>query len=305
MGYIYKITNIKNNKCYIGETIQTPEKRWKDHKGAMKRDGGCRALKMAIKKYGLENFKFEVIIICFDEDRLIYEKEYIKKYNSMAPNGYNILAGGQEGVLGFKHSEETRKIISAKSKENSSKPEMREKSRQRMIELHKRINSGEVVKKTSKWYKALEEGRIGNRGGKMNNEVKCKISNSLKTYYASDNKLVNINKDKWQQMLKNKKGSNLNENHRNNISAGLTNYFNSQYESFYNNTDNVRDSRTKLIAEYNDKDELIKIYPSIAEASRKLGITAHHMGKIVRRKNNKYNNSVWKYYDEKNLKTNQ
>ncbi len=26
MGYIYKITNIKNNKCYIGETIQNPKK---------------------------------------------------------------------------------------------------------------------------------------------------------------------------------------------------------------------------------------------------------------------------------------
>ena len=29
MEYIYKITNTLNNKCYIGETIQTPEKRWK------------------------------------------------------------------------------------------------------------------------------------------------------------------------------------------------------------------------------------------------------------------------------------
>jgi hypothetical protein len=40
MGYIYKITNIISNKCYIGETIQLPEKRWKDHKNAIKRDGG-------------------------------------------------------------------------------------------------------------------------------------------------------------------------------------------------------------------------------------------------------------------------
>jgi hypothetical protein len=40
-----------------------------------------------LNKYGLESFKFEVVIICFDEDRFNYEKEYIKKYNSQAPNG--------------------------------------------------------------------------------------------------------------------------------------------------------------------------------------------------------------------------
>jgi group I intron endonuclease len=191
MGYIYKITNIINNKCYIGETIQTPEKRWKDHKSAFKRNGGCTALKSAILKYGLENFKFEVLIICFDQDRLIYEKQYIKKYNSLAPNGYNILEGGQEGVLGYKHSNETKKKISLKSKENSSKPEIKEMSRQRAIELNNRIKSGEIVKKSEKWYKALEEGRIGNRGGNHNEETKKKISEGLKKYFEDNGSTIN------------------------------------------------------------------------------------------------------------------
>jgi hypothetical protein len=304
MGYIYKITNIKNNKCYIGETIQDIKKRWRDHLSAIKRDGGCKALKSAITKYGLESFKFEIIIICFDDDRLIYEKQYIKKYNSLVPNGYNILEGGQEGVLGFKHSEETKRLISLKSKENNNKPEVKEKLRQRMFELHKRIKSGEVVKKSVKWYKALEEGRIGNRGGKSSDETKQKISNGLKSYYTSNSEKLTRNKEKWHQMLKNKKGSNLDETHKNNISTGLNNYFNAQYDAFYNNlNNNIKDSRTKLVGEYSVENELIKIYPSVAEASRKLGITAHHMGQIIRRKNNNYNNSIWKYYDKKDLKT--
>jgi group I intron endonuclease len=303
MGYIYKITNIKNNKCYIGETIQNPKKRWKDHRSAIKRDDGCKALKNAINKYGLNNFKFEVIIICFDEDRLIYEKEYIKKYNSMVPNGYNILAGGQEGVLGFKHSEETKKKISEKSKENSNKPNVKEQSRRNAIELNRRIKSGEVVKKSENWYKALEEGRIGNKGGTHNDETKKKISDSLKIYYESN--VNNVNKDKWHQMLKNKKGIDLSDTHKDNISAGLSNYYNSKYNSFYDNINEgkiIKDSRTKLVGEYSLDNKLIKLYPSIAEASRSINITPHHMGKIIRRDNNKYKESIWKYYEEKELK---
>jgi group I intron endonuclease len=307
MGYIYKITNIVNNKCYIGETIQQPRRRWTSHKSAIKRNGGCRALKLAINKYGIENFKFEVLTVCLDKDRLAYEKIYIKEYNSIVPNGYNILAGGQEGMLGFKHSEETKRIIALKSKEYGNRPEVKEKSRQKMIELNRRIKSGEVIKKSAKWYKALEEGRVGNRGRKLNVITKNKISNSLKAYYALHRRKGTINNEKWHQMLRSKKGVDLNQSHKNNISSGLNNYFNIQYDLFYNNpTDNIiKDTRTKLVGQYSLEENLVKIYPSVAEAARSIGIKSHHMGKILRRKNNIYNESIWKYYDKKNLKTSQ
>lgn len=53
--------------------------------------------------------KFEILIICFDDDLLKYEREYIKKYNCQIPNGYNILSGGQlgDGFVGYKHTPET------------------------------------------------------------------------------------------------------------------------------------------------------------------------------------------------------
>ena len=78
MGYIYKITNTVNNKCYIGETTQsTPEKRWSHHRNSLESYVGCPALKASMKKHGIEKFKFEILIICFDEDVFKYEKEYI------------------------------------------------------------------------------------------------------------------------------------------------------------------------------------------------------------------------------------
>jgi group I intron endonuclease len=67
MGFIYKITNLKTRKCYIGETKEeNPETRWRGHLQAMARGKGCPALRDSIQKHGIENFKFEVLIICFD-----------------------------------------------------------------------------------------------------------------------------------------------------------------------------------------------------------------------------------------------
>jgi group I intron endonuclease len=120
MGFIYKITNIITKKCYIGETKKSnPELRWNEHKRKIEKGIGCPALQEAIKKYGVENFKFEVLIICFDEDRYKFEIEYIKKFNSIAPNGYNLTKGGEGGgFYGKKHKAETIIKINNTIKQN-------------------------------------------------------------------------------------------------------------------------------------------------------------------------------------------
>ena len=91
MGYIYKITNKVDGKIYVGQTIQVLEDRWRQHK---KIGSNCRYLKRAFNKYGIDNFEFNIICICFDEDTNKFEEEYIKKFNTLVPNGYNLRAGG-------------------------------------------------------------------------------------------------------------------------------------------------------------------------------------------------------------------
>lgn len=107
MGYIYLVTNTINGKQYVGQSCcDDIQKRWNDHKRCKKTSLGTYIYN-AYKKYGNDKFKYQLICICFDEDCDTYEREYIKKYNTITPNGYNMLEGGKS----VKHSKETRELI--------------------------------------------------------------------------------------------------------------------------------------------------------------------------------------------------
>lgn len=93
--YVYKISNTVNSFVYIGLTTREPEKRWKEHLYSAKKSN--RRLYRAMRKHGVENFKFEVIAYLkeLDNSPLLFqiEKEYITKNNSYW-FGYNDTIGG-------------------------------------------------------------------------------------------------------------------------------------------------------------------------------------------------------------------
>lgn len=94
---IYKITNLSNNKFYIGQSINI-EKRWIKHKQiSSQKNSNCYdyPLYRAIRKYGIENFKFEIVELC--EESQLNEKEIYWIYTLNSTNndiGYNICNGG-------------------------------------------------------------------------------------------------------------------------------------------------------------------------------------------------------------------
>ena len=107
MTGIYKITNLLNNKSYIWQSIHI-ERRWEEHKRTyLERES---VLYKAMKKYGVSNFKFEIICECLAEELDFLEKEYINNFSTLVPNGYNVQLWGKswEQVM----SEKIKKIIS-------------------------------------------------------------------------------------------------------------------------------------------------------------------------------------------------
>lgn len=210
MGFIYKITNIVTKKCYIGETVQkNPECRWRRHINSVKTTKGCPALKDAIKKYGIDKFKFEILIICFDEDRHKYEKEYIKKYNSQVPNGYNILPGGQigESRLGTKHTPEAiKKMIEGIRKFREKNPNYYETYREKHQESIKQINHSECIKNSEKFKIASLKRKIEGNSKERN----IKTSETLTKYFENNIK-------KHREIMTNAKGKTVIQYSKDNI----------------------------------------------------------------------------------------
>ena len=92
---IYKIENLINQKIYIGQSVNI-ERRWKSHKKDafdVNNHNYNTHLYRSIRKYGLENFSFEVIEECCINELNDRERYWIKQYNSFF-NGYNLTFGG-------------------------------------------------------------------------------------------------------------------------------------------------------------------------------------------------------------------
>lgn len=91
--FIYKITNLINGKCYIGQTTRNIKERWNSH---CYRKDSKSIINFAINKYGKNNFKLEILektTINKLDKKEIY---WINKLNTMAPNGYNLESGGNK-----------------------------------------------------------------------------------------------------------------------------------------------------------------------------------------------------------------
>lgn len=108
-AYIYKIENLINHQCYIGQT-RNINKRWTRHRTEpfnQNSEAYEYPLYRAIRKHGLENFSFEVLEECLVSELNDKEIQYIKQYDSYF-HGYNQTFGGdtravvdKEKILGI------------------------------------------------------------------------------------------------------------------------------------------------------------------------------------------------------------
>lgn len=182
---IYKITNQVNRKVYIGQSWDI-EKRynWSSEEDVLKRSTNSH-LKSSFKKYGLENFSFEVLyettqVESLDEDMIqlklnMMEMSYIDHFKSYDPKyGYNKTYGGEGG----RPTEETRRKKSESTKGNNNpmygKNPFSKKTQEEMNIIKKKISESNIGRNVSEeTRKKISEA---NKGMRHSEETKRKLS---------------------------------------------------------------------------------------------------------------------------------
>ena len=148
-GEIYMITCIAENKNYIGQTIKTTPKRWKSHIANIKfGKKDCTLLYKAMRTY--TNYELDFEVKCLKKDIQHseldkWEEYFIKEYNTLYPNGYNIRIGNgsSKKIVVLReydcHNEETRKKISTSQLGNRRPPKENKEKDHNGIKIPKNI----------------------------------------------------------------------------------------------------------------------------------------------------------------------
>jgi len=174
---IYKTTNLVNGKFYIGKDVRNDPNYL----------GSGILLSKAIKKYGADNFRKEIIEECKNQIELAEREIYwIDKLNANDRSiAYNIAPGGLGGDT-FAH--------------NPNKEEIRERHREATSKLMKERNG--YFEDTNKQRKACIKGGKSHLGKKRSKDTCQKISESLKGRVITDEWKENISKGTKEAMAK-------------------------------------------------------------------------------------------------------
>jgi len=143
---IYQITNQINGKSYIGSSKDIHH-RLLQHKSILIRDKHYnKYLQRSVNIHGIENFIFSPLVSCPPEYLTKLEQWFINSTNSE----YNELRIAHS-VKGFKHTEETKRKISASSK---NRPPISEETRKRLILARLRFRHSDQSKRKIGTYNA-------------------------------------------------------------------------------------------------------------------------------------------------------
>ncbi len=278
---IYKTINLINGKIYVGQNA-------KDNPNYL---GSGIILKRAIKKYGKENFKKEILQECKTKQELCEAEIYwIAELNAMNQKiGYNLHEGGLGGDtftdnpnkenINRKHSCETKRKISEslKGNKNCLGRKLLKKSRKKISDANiGNSHSEETKKKLS----------IFNTGKHLSEETKMKIANSSKGKFHSEEtkkKLSNLKKGKKFSIEHKKK---LSESHKGQICSEET-------------KKKMIQKRIKPVIQYDKNLNLIAEYKSIKEASEKNDINYSSISKVCRNQSKIAGGYIWKFKNKK------
>ena len=256
VGYIYLITDTTNNMKYTGKHHYNKE-------GELDPNyHGSGVIIKNIYKKRPETLKEEYIKTCYSEEEMCSDEQYyIKFYNTLWPNGYNLTEGGDgeikceevrkkisEASKGRKLSEETRKKISETLKGRPSPNKGKhhsEEAKKKIGAVHKdKHPSEETRRKISNAQKGEKNHMFGK---KHSEETRRKISD------------VN-------------KGKKLSEEHRRKLSEINKGKHHSEETKRKLSEANINGKLSKKVLQFTLDGEFVREWCSISEVERKLGI---------------------------------
>ena len=158
-GVIYKAVNVTNGKTYVGQTTYLLDVRTAYHISHALNSQDNMYFHKAIRKYGKENFVWEIIAECNSIEELNKtEIEMIEKHDTFK-NGYNLSLGGDSNA-GYKHTKEFKKkrseLMRGEKNPMYGKSLTKEEKEKRAKVQRGRKHSKETKKKMS-------QGKIGSK----------------------------------------------------------------------------------------------------------------------------------------------
>jgi len=197
---IYKIINLINDKIYIGSAVDLNKRCYQHFYNLKNNTHHSNYLQNSYNKYGIENFKFEIILRCPKEDLLSIEQYLIDYYKPQ----YNICKTAGS-LLGFKHKDSmklfhrekmlnnticTGKIL---SKDHKDKIGNSNKNKIRSLETIEKLRKAKIGKKQTQ--ETIDKRVSKIKGKKFTQEQKLKASqrsSSKKSVYQICSKTGNI-----------------------------------------------------------------------------------------------------------------
>lgn len=310
MGYIYKITNIINNKIYIGLTTQTIKERWRQHISSAyskKSKSYNEVFKKAIRKYGENSFRIEEIDNASTLEELKEKEKYwIAYYNCCYVNGgvgYNGTVGGDSpthpGVeiyhIDILTGEIIETFLTIKDAEQKYGRGIQEIISGTIQKGEKPIHSGTT------WIKAIDYEKLNSNDLKNKFKVFCQLD--------KQGKLINLwlHQEDAAQEVKCSTGNIGSCLIGQRLSAGgyqwcyykdLINFLNKPYV----NTNHT--SRMKNVYQYDKSYNLINIFKSATEAAQKTNTPISKISAVCNNHRKTANGYIWSYkeIEEENIK---
>jgi len=254
---IYIIKNLKNNRLYIGSTICFKNRKAEHIRKIRNKNHANKFMQNDFLKCGIEYFSFEILEIVKDVDLLFErEKEYIEKYYDNQIMCYNICKDAR-GTRGIKMPEEIKIKISKKLK-----------GRKIHKNTHKRL-----LDKTRNPF-SISGSIHPKHGKKLKQSSKDKIREKLKNHKRTKKHCENISKALKGKSLKKETIDKLKDGRRSGI----------------------KNSNSKMVAQYSLDGKLIKIWNYMKEASVATNTKLSSISQCCNNKRKTANNYIWRFF---------